>query len=151
MQIVLAGQTLPQAPQLELSLLMQVPPQSSNPELQLQLPALQPPPPQRLSQAPQLSALVLRLTQTPLQSFCPGGQAQLPALQTAPPVQRLPQAPQLVGSVLVSTQAPLQAVAPAGQLVTHDEAEQSWLILHVPAQLPAQLLPLSQTQLPALQ
>ena len=83
-----------------------------------------------------------------MQSEVPGGQTQLPPLQTVPAVQRLSQPPQFSGSLLVSVQVTPQVVLPAGQEVTHSLSEQSSVILHLPPQLPAQAVPLSQTHFP---
>jgi hypothetical protein len=60
-------------------------------------------------QAPQLRESLPVLTQAPLQSCWPAGQAQTPAVQDCPLAQARPQAPQLVASTWGLTQAPLQS------------------------------------------
>jgi hypothetical protein len=70
---------------------------------------------QTAPQAPQWFRSVLVLTQLPLHSVWPLGQAQWLPEQIWPPVQALPQLPQLPGLLVRSTQAPPQLVSPCGQ------------------------------------
>jgi hypothetical protein len=102
-QLIPVGQTLPQLPQLLLSVwrLRQVVPQSVCPAVvQVQTPLLQEVPVgQVVPQVPQWVLEVLVLTQAPLQFCCPLGQAHTPLEQLIPLGQVLPQLPQLLLSV----------------------------------------------------
>ena len=106
-----AGQTLPQPPQLvgELCVAVQTPPQSVPPFGQRQAPPWQVVPPVHATlQAPQFALSEPTLTQRAPHAIVPCGQAQTPPVQTCPGVQVRPHAPQLFGSLKSGMQLPLQ-------------------------------------------
>lgn len=113
-----AGQTVPQAPQLRLSLLVtvQTPPQLVEPETQV-TPHLPPeqtsPVGQTVPQVPQFWLSVCGDTQTPAQSSPVGRRqaaAQAPAEQNWPAVQAAAQAPQFCGSLMRAAQVEVAPV-----------------------------------------
>lgn len=123
-QVVPPLQTMPQAPQLALSVCSstQAAPHCVCPVVQLEvhLPLAQSwPGPQAVLHAPQLFVSVCVFVQVPLQSVCPPGQRHWLIVQLALVGHALPHDPQLALSVLVSTQPPLHCVRPAPQLDPH--------------------------------
>jgi hypothetical protein len=87
-------------------------------------------------QVPQLLALVLVLTQAPLQLVWPAGQEHLPFEHEAPLVQTTPQLPQLLLSVLVLKQIEPHCLKPAP---LHEELH--WPPVHEPLHAGAAQLP----------
>jgi hypothetical protein len=85
------------------------------------------PRPQAIPHSPQFRgslAYVAGSTQAPLQTTCPVGHAQAPALQVAPVGQRSPQVPQFRTFVARSTQPSMHEVCPDGQLSSPSHPEQ---------------------------
>ena len=121
------GHTLPQAPQLNGSLLVLlhvVPLQRlgvgfvhvspHTPKMQVVAPVPDAGAEHLLPHAPQLLVSVNSLTHTPLHNVSPKGHTHNPS-RHAPPVHVLPHPPQLLVSVSVLTHEPLQAVCPKEQ------------------------------------
>jgi hypothetical protein len=136
-----AGQTLPHAPQLALSVCsfthalphwVRLAPGVQNgahaPCEQRAPPAAVAP--QTFPQAPQLVGLEARSAHWPLQSVgrAPAVHPHAPFTHCCPPVHARPQAPQLPALVVVSTQAPLQLVVPGAHIVAQTPPEQTLLV-----------------------
>ena len=141
MQLVPPAQTLPHAPQFELSVfvLTHALPHWVWPGAQLDTHAAFEhtcPLPHLMPQPPQFAASLVVSMQTPLQSCLPAGHRQLPPLQLVPPEQTLPHAPQLVPSDFTSTHALPHCVVLGGHVVTHEPEEQSCPFLQAKPQLP---------------
>jgi hypothetical protein len=120
-----------------------------------------------LAQPPQFETSFWVSAQVPLQSVCPDGQLQRPAMQVLPPVHLMSQSPQFELSEPVLRQTPLQSlsgsgphgvavhllawqVSPAAHLVPHaPQFEASTLVsMHLPLQ---SVSPPAQLHLPPMQ
>jgi hypothetical protein len=118
----LAGQTLPQVPQL-----MELPEVSTQAAPHSLSDPAQPlahllcehtiPVPHAVPHAPQFFGSEVVSTQAFEQVVCPARQPQTPALQACPLAQTLPHLPQLAGSVAVRTQFAAQRVVLAAQVM----------------------------------
>lgn len=128
-QVDVPPHTVPQPPQLNLSVPVLTQPPAQFVSAPVHMPAHRPmlqtsvPPAggggQATPHAPQLARFACKLTHWPLHIVWPAGQAQAPFTHCAPPLHVVPQAPQLALSVCRFTQAFMQFVSGGPTVVAH--------------------------------